>query len=158
MKNITDSCWIYFNPTTIKYFTSLDDFEKDTFGFIYKITHIPSQKFYIGKKNLFSEKNVKLGIKELKNLPIQKGRKPTTKKVITESNWKIYYGSNKEFLDFVKNQPKEEFKREVLHICKSKIDLTYWETHYLFINKVLFNPLSFNKNIGGKFYKDKIGY
>jgi hypothetical protein len=96
-KNITDNCWTYFNPTTIKYFTSLDDFKEEAFGFIYKITHIPSQKFYIGKKNLFSERNVKLGIKEIKNLPIQKGRKPTTKKVVKESDWKNYWGSNKDF-------------------------------------------------------------
>jgi hypothetical protein len=156
-KNITDNCWTYFNPTTIKYFTSLDDFKEESFGFIYKITHIPSQKFYIGKKNLFSERNVKLGVKEIKNLPIQKGRKPTTKKVTKESDWKNYWGSNKDFLEFVKTHPEEEFKREILHVCTSKIDLTYWETHYLFVNKVLFNPLSFNKNISGKFYVGKIG-
>ena len=64
---------------------------------------------------------------------------------------------NKDFLEFVKIHPKEEFKREILHICVSKIDLTYWETHYLFVNKVLFNPLSHNSNILGKFYIGKIG-
>jgi hypothetical protein len=156
-KNITCNCWTYFNPTTIKYFTSLNDFNENTYGFVYKITHIPSKNFYIGKKNLFSERNVKLGVKEIKNLPIQKGRKPTTKKVIKESNWKDYWGSNKDFLKFVNNHPKEEFKREILHICKSKIDLTYWETYYLFVNKVLFDNLSFNSNISGKFYVGKIG-
>lgn len=141
----------------LKSYNTLEDFEEGTVGYVYRITHIPTEKSYIGKKNLYSKRNVKLGVKELKNLPVTKGRKPTTKKVVTESNWKIYYGSNKEFLDFVKLHPKEEFKREILHICKTNLDLTYWETYYLFVNNVLFDSLSFNKNILGKFYTNKVG-
>lgn len=154
---MTQNLWTSFFGEGLKYYNELKDFGEDSYGFVYKITHEPSKKFYIGKKNLHSERNVKLGVKELKNLPITKGRKPTKKKVITESNWKTYWGSNKEFLDFIKLHNKEEFKREILHICNSKLDLTYWETHYLFINEVLFNPLSFNKNLLGKFYTGKVG-
>jgi hypothetical protein len=137
----------------LKYYNSIEDFEEGTIGFVYKITHIPSKKSYIGKKNLYTERNVKLGVKELKNLPITRGRTPSKKKVIAESNWKIYYGSNKEFTDFVKLYPKEEFKREILHICKSKKELTYYEMRYQFVNDVLLDPLSFNSNVAGKFFR-----
>lgn len=150
------SMWYTFKNEGISYYNDITDFPDGSFGFIYKITHKESKRYYIGKKFLYSETNVKLGVKETKNLPIQRGRKPTKKKVIKESNWKDYWGSNKEFLEYKKNKQDDEFKREILHICNSKLELTYWETHYLFINSVLFDDLSYNSNILGKFYKGKL--
>ena len=147
--------WYSFKQD-IKYYTEVEDFGDEAYGFIYKIQHKDSKRYYIGKKILYNTTNVKLGVKETKNLPIQKGRKPTTKQVIKESNWKSYWGSNKDFLEYKKGKKDEDFNREILHICKSKLELTYWETHYLFVNKVLFDDLSYNSNILGKFYKGKL--
>jgi hypothetical protein len=147
--------WYSFKQD-IKYYTEVEDFGDEVYGFIYKIQHKDSKRYYIGKKILYNTTNVKLGVKETKNLPTQKGRKPTTKQVIKESNWKSYWGSNKDFLEYKKGKKDEDFNREILHICKSKLELTYWETHYLFVNKVLFDDLSYNSNILGKFYKGKL--
>ena len=147
--------WYSFKQD-LKYYTEVEDFGDEVYGFIYKIQNKDSKRYYIGKKILYNTTNVKLGVKETKNLPIQKGRKPTTKQVIKESNWKSYWGSNKDFLEYKKGKKDEDFNREILHICKSKLELTYWETHYLFVNKVLFDSLSFNQNILGKFYKGKL--
>jgi hypothetical protein len=147
--------WYSFKQD-IKYYTEIEDFGDEVYGFIYKIQNKDSKRYYIGKKILYNTTNVKLGVKETKNLPIQKGRKPTTKQVIKESNWKSYWGSNKDFLEYKKGKKDEDFNREILHICKSKLELTYWETHYLFVNKVLFDDLSYNSNILGKFYKGKL--
>jgi serine/threonine protein kinase len=147
--------WYSFKQD-LKYFTEIEDFGEEAYGFIYKIQHKESKRYYIGKKILHNTTNVKLGVKETKNLPVQKGRKPTTKQVIKESNWKTYWGSNKDFLEYIKGKKEEEFNREVLCICNSKLELTYWETHHLFTNKVLFDELSYNSNILGKFYKGKL--
>jgi hypothetical protein len=153
--NTNNNMWFSFK-TDIKYYTEITDFPENTYGFIYRITHKESKRYYIGKKILYNTTNVKLGIKETKNLPTQKGRKPTTKQVVKESNWKTYFGSNKDFLDYRKGKKDDEFNKEILHICKTKLELTYWETYYLFINNVLFDELSYNSNILGKFYKGKL--
>jgi len=147
--------WYSFKQD-IKYFTEVGDFGEGAYGFIYKIQHVESKKYYIGKKILYNTTNVKLGKKELENLPVQRGKKPSTKQVIKESNWRQYYGSNKDFLDFIKAEGESNFKKEILHFCTSKLELTYWETHYLFNNSVLFDELSYNSNILGKFYKGKL--
>lgn len=148
--------WFTFKQGTMIYYNELTDFPLDTFGFVYKITHKESKRYYVGKKVLYNTTNVKLGVKETKNLPIQKGRKPTRKEVIKESNWKSYWGSNKEFLEYKKGKQDNDFTREIIHICNSKLELTYWETHYLFHYKVLFDNLSYNNNILGKFYRGKL--
>ena len=153
---MTQNLWTSFFGEGLKYYNELKDFGEDSYGFVYKITHEPSKKFYIGKKILQNNVKHKLTKKQLAELS-GPGRKPKTETLQKESNWKTYWGSNKEFVEFIKNNNKEEFKREILHICNSKLDLTYWETHYLFVNKVLFDPLSFNKNLLGKFYTGKVG-
>ena len=38
---------------------------EEAVGFIYMITHIPTGKYYIGKKSLESVRNVKIGVREL---------------------------------------------------------------------------------------------
>jgi hypothetical protein len=119
------------------------------FGFVYAIIHEPTGKIYIGKKQFFSTQNKKLGKKELIALPTARGRKPTKKKVITESNWKNYYSSN----DEVKKLPKEELTRYLLKLCKTSKQLTYWEIKYLFHYDVLENELFFNDNIEGRYFR-----
>ena len=91
----------------------IEDLPENTFGFIYEITHLPTGKKYIGKKQLLSERNVKLGkketeiLKEERKLEKKKGKTPSKKKVIKESDWKTYYGSHQEIKEMVKNGKKE---------------------------------------------------
>jgi hypothetical protein len=115
---------------------------------------LDANKIYIGKKNFFHNTNVKLGKKELANLPTARGKKPSKKKVTKESDWKIYYGSAQEVKDLLKVTPKDKIIRSVLHICKTKKELTYYECKYLFQYSVL-EPESkyINDNILGKFFR-----
>ena len=76
----------------------ISHFSDNTYGFIYKITHLPSNKAYIGKKVLYHQRKVKLGKKELAMYEGVVGRKPSYKIAILESDWKKYWGSNKPLL------------------------------------------------------------
>ena len=139
---------------------SINDMPKGTYGFIYEVEHIPSGKKYLGKKVLFFERNKKLGKRELAALKEERkskgigGRVPAKKKVITESDWESYYGSQKEILQLVKNGETKDFKRLILKFVMDKKQLTYFECKYLFINEVLETRNDYiNDNILGKFYR-----
>lgn len=132
----------------------ISHFPDNTYGFIYKITHLPSNKAYIGKKVLYHQRKVKLGKKELAMYEGVVGRKPSYKIAVLESDWKKYWGSNKTLLELVKNEPSENFTKEILHTCSNKKLLTYYETQTLFVYRVLEEPdMYFNDNILGKFYR-----
>ena len=118
-------------------------------GYVYITYHIPTGRQYIGKKNFFHTTNKKLGKKELLEIPVTRGKRPTKKQVIKESDWKTYYGSATE----IKSLPKEEMLRHVLKLCKNSKQLTYWETKYLFQYNVLEDDHYINDNILGKFYR-----
>ncbi len=138
----------------------LSDFPEGTYGFIYKVTHIPTGKKYLGKKVLFFERNVPLSKKQLEELKQErrqegkKGKTPSKQKVVKESDWKTYYGSQKEIKELVKQSNSSDITREILHIVSSKKLLTYFETKYLFIEGVIENQNEFiNDNILGKFFR-----
>ena len=118
-------------------------------GYIYITLHIPTGRQYIGKKNFFHTLNKKLGKKELAEIPVTRGKRPSKKSVTKESDWKTYYGSSAE----VKLLPKDEMTRYVLKLCKTSKQLTYWETKYLFQYNVLEDNNYMNDNILGKFYR-----
>jgi hypothetical protein len=118
-------------------------------GYVYITIHIPTGREYIGKKYFLHTTNKKLGKKEIAELPVTRGKKPTKKQIIKESDWKTYYGSATE----IKKLPKEEMMRYVLKLCKTKKGLTYWETKMLFHYKVLEDDKYINDNILGKFFR-----
>ena len=141
--------WLYQN----KEIHSLEDLPQ-TFGFVYRVIHEPTGKIYIGKKVLQFTRKAKLTKKDLAVYEGEKGRKPSYKHVISESDWKTYYGSNKEIVAMLKEGKHDEFKREILHLAPSKKLLTYYETKYLFVYSVLEKPEEFfNDNILGKFFR-----
>jgi len=132
----------------------ISHFPNNTYGFIYKITHIPTNKSYIGKKVLYHNKKIKLTKKDLELYEGVVGRRPSYKLAIAESDWKKYWGSNKTLLELLKTELKENFKREILITCPNKKLLTYYETQTLFVYRVLEEPdLYFNDNILGKFFR-----
>ena len=137
--------WLYKE----KVIETIEDFGPDAFGFIYITTHKLSGISYIGKKSLYHTSNKKLGKKELAEIPVTRGKRPSKKIVVKESDWKTYYGSNTE----VKSLPKDELKRYVLMLCRNKKELTYWETKCLFQYNVLEDDRYMNDNILGKFYR-----
>mgnify|MGYP003643419833 FL=1 len=146
--------WIYNKEEII----SIEQLKKQVMGFVYRIDHIPSGKSYIGKKFLVFTRKQKLGKKELKIFEGQKGRPPKFKVVSKESDWKTYWSSNKQLVELVKKEPKENFKRIILHFANSKKELTYFETKYQFLYEVLEKPNEFfNDNILGKFFTRDFG-
>lgn len=131
--------WLYKN----KVINSIEDMPADTFGFIYLVTHTPSGKKYLGKKQLISNKT----------LPPLKGKK-RKRKIQKESDWKTYYGSQTEVKQLVKeSKDMLEFQREILIFVSTKKQLTYFETKLQFVNEVLENNEYLNSNILGKFYR-----
>jgi hypothetical protein len=121
----------------------------DYYGYVYLTCHFKTGREYIGKKAFQHTTSKKLGKKELAEIPITRGKRPSKKSVTKESDWKTYYGSNTE----VKSLPKDELKRYVMKLCKTKKELTYWETKMLFQYDVLTNTKYMNDNILGKFYR-----
>ena len=137
-----------------KEITEVSHFPKNTYGFVYKIEHNPSWKSYIGKKVLYFNRKVKVTKKDLLVYEGVKGRKPTHKRLIKESDWLTYYGSNKVLLELFKKDSLENFDRYIIKLATNKKLLTYYETQYQFMYQVLEKPdMFFNDNILGKFYK-----
>ena len=66
------SPWIYDNQEML----DISQFPKNTFGFVYRINHLPTDKSYIGKKVLYHNRKTKLGKKELVQYEGLVGRKP----------------------------------------------------------------------------------
>jgi hypothetical protein len=56
--------WIYQNNVV----SSIKDMPENVYGFIYEITYTVNGKKYIGKKNIYNERNIYLGKKEIKLL------------------------------------------------------------------------------------------
>tara|TARA_R110001592_G_scaffold347992_1_gene641840 strand:+ start:231 stop:719 length:489 start_codon:yes stop_codon:yes gene_type:complete len=139
---------------------NISDMPVNTYGFIYEVEHIPSGRRYLGKKVLYFERNKRLGIRALAALKEERklkgigGRTPLKQKVVTESDWKTYYGSQKEILQLVKEGKTTDFSRKILKYVRDKKQLTYFECKYLFINEVLERSNKYiNDNILGKFYR-----
>jgi hypothetical protein len=125
---------------------------EDNFGFVYKITNLTDGKFYIGKKVFWNNKKHKLTKKQLAEQS-GPGRKPTHEIIRTESDWKTYWGSNKQLLADIKTLGEDHFECLILHVCKTKKQLTYYEMHYQCKFECLVSPLlSYNDNILGKFF------
>ena len=106
-------------------------------GFVYQLTEIHTNKKYIGKKNFWKPKV----------LPINKTRKRRVRTRI-ESDWKDYYGSSNEVRQLVEQHGKERFKREILKLCKTKGEMSYYEAKLQFENNVLFRDDYYNEFIG----------
>lgn len=111
-------------------FTS-DDIGKAE-GFVYRLTHIPTGKFYIGKKFFWSIRKTK-------------GKK---RRVRTESDWQDYLSSSQ----LVQNQASAEgadvFLREIVSIHITRGDTNFSEIKLQFIHNVLERNDTLNDAIG----------
>lgn len=112
-------------------------------GFVYIITNTKNNKKYIGKK-LFNFTRTKK----------TKGKR--NKKVKKASDWRTYFGSNKELLEDVKLQGEQDFKREILKLCKNKGTTNYWEMKYQIKHEVLESDKYYNDWIMVKVHRSHI--
>lgn len=119
--------WLYQN----KEFEESDIGEYE--GFVYLITDLSSDKKYIGKK-IFYTKVVKPPLKGKK-------RRRISRKF---SDWESYYGSSDEVKGLVAEHGVERFKREIIQLCRSKSEMSYFETKEIFVRDVLIRPDYYN--------------
>ena len=106
---------------------------KDAYGFVYLITNRATGRKYIGKKFFWNQRM----------LPKTKTRK-RRKKVLVESDWRTYYGSNNHLNEDVEKQGAEMFHREILHMCKTKGECSYLEAKEQFDREVLLTDDYYN--------------
>ena len=120
-----------------------ENFQSESFGFIYLITNLKNNRKYIGKKQLQFKKKRKL-----------KSRK-NSKITFSESDWKTYTGSCRELNEDIIKFGKENFKFEILRFCKSKWELAYEEIKLQIQNEVIKNPEYYNGIINVRIGKPK---
>lgn len=116
--------WTYQN----KPFTEIPD---GVIAFVYVITNTINDRKYIGKKLFKFTRSTK-----------KKGKR--VKKQV-DSDWQEYYGSNKELLNDVGVLGKENFKREILYLCKTRGEASYMEAKEQFLQDALISENFYNE-------------
>lgn len=116
--------WIYEGKT----FES-DDI-KNSYGFVYVITNTRNNKKYIGKKTFWFKRTKQIKLKK--------------KKIIVESDWKTYFGSSPELLKDVKEFGQDNFKREIVRLCFSKGECSYYEAKMMFSVDAILSDAYYN--------------
>ena len=130
--------WYYNNE---QFDTTPEDFQ----GFVYVITELDTGKKYIGKKNFWKPKI----------LPVTKKRKRRVR-TRTESDWSTYCGSSEKVMVLVEQHGLDAFKREILHLCKTKGEMSYYEAKLQFQHDVLLSDEYYNEFIGCKIHSRHI--
>lgn len=128
--------WLYNNAP----FT--DEMINDYTGFVYIITNLLTGRQYVGQKNLWMPK-----------VKTVKGKKKRTKVV---SDYKDYFGSNDELKQHVIEHGPENFKREIIHLCKNKGTQNYLELREQIDRRVMESDAYYNSFVGGKIHKKHI--
>ena len=105
------------------------------------ITDLINSKKYIGKKFFWKPKT----------LPVTKARKRRVKTRV-ESDWRSYYGSSTEVKLLVEKHGGESFTREILTLCKTKGECSYYEAKLQFQYDVLLSNEFYNEFIGCKIH------
>ena len=125
----------------IEFTDAPDDIE----GFVYVITDKRNDKKYVGKKRFWS----------VTRKPPLKGKK--RKRVIRkESDWMKYYGSSDLVNQLLVEHGEDNFHREIIHLCKTKGEMSYLEAKEQFDRNVLLNDDYYNEFIGCKIHSKHV--
>lgn len=127
------NCWIHNGDC-------LTEPPEGFFGFIYLITNLADGRIYVGKKQFEVLKKTRVSKRTRKKTGSRK--RVNFKKV--DSQWLEYWSSSDELQADVQRLGEKNFKREILMLCKSRAELTYYEGHYQYKYDVLHKP-SYNK-------------
>jgi len=120
-------------------------------GFIYSITNTNNGKVYIGRKSFLTTRKVGIGKKAIANMVDKRGSKKKT--IVNQSNWEVYTGSNKQLNEDISSG--NNVRREIIKLCYTKKQMTYWEMFFQFQYDVL-REESYNDNILGKFFRSDL--
>ena len=130
--------WFFLNTT--------DEFTEEhigeAFGFVYMITHLKTGRKYIGKKFFTKSKTKQV-----------KGKKKRSR---VSSDWLNYWGSNKKLQEEVKENGKDQYIREILHLCKTRSECSYWETWEIFSRHALMHESYYNEWVSCRIRKDHL--
>lgn len=122
---------------------------EDYAGFVYLITNLTNGRMYVGKKVLWKHSRVKVA-----------GRQ-NRKRNVSPSDWTHYKGSCEELKEDIKSLGLECFSFEILHMCKTRRDMTYGELHEQVMRDVLHKRLPngeyayYNGLISAKVYRER---
>jgi|TARA_B110000483_G_C18055181_1_gene488138 hypothetical protein len=130
--------WLYENK---EYDVTPDEYQ----GFVYLITELDTRKKYIGKKFFWKPKT----------LPITKTRKRRIKTRV-ESDWRTYYGSSITVQNLIEEKGLDNWKREILRLCKTKGECSYYEAKEQFEHDVLLSDEYYNEFIGCKIHSKHV--
>lgn len=121
----------------------VDEPFEDCIGFVYCIYNLLDGRKYIGKKLFFGTRTKTI-----------KGKK---KKQKVESDWRNYWGSSEELQADIAKLGESNFKREILHLCKTKGVMSYIELREQVVNDALLKPNEFyNGFVGGKIHRNHL--
>ena len=123
-----------------KEFTPDESFLEDYQGFVYLLTERSTGMKYIGKKFFWKPKV----------LPVTKTRK-RRQRTRVQSDWMKYYGSSAE-VKLLIERGEASFKREILRLCRTKGECSYFEAKYQFDHDVLLRDDYYNAFIGCKIH------
>ena len=130
--------WYYENK---EYNETPEEFQ----GFVYLITELDTDKKYIGKKNFWRPKVLPKNSK--------RARRVRTR---VESDWRDYFGSSKELQLLVEQRGRDSYRRDILRLCRTKGEMTYYEAKLQFENDVLLRDDYYNEFIGCKIHSRHI--
>jgi len=118
---------------------------EDFQGFVYIITELDTNKKYIGKKNFWRPKILPKNSKRTRRIRTK-----------VESDWREYYGSNKELQLLIEQRGQNRYKREIVRLCRTKGEMSYYEAKMQFDNDVLLSDEYYNEFIGCKIHSRHI--
>jgi len=136
--------WIYNNK-------EVNELPDNVIGFVYLITNLTTGKKYIGKKLAkFSKTRYKMHT--------QKNGKRVKKKIrsYVDSDWRTYYGSSEALTKDIAVLGQHHFSRQILRMCFSKAECSYWEAKEQFYNGVLESDDWYNGQISVRLHKSHI--
>jgi hypothetical protein len=117
--------------------TELTEVPEGYVGFVYLITNQLTGRQYVGKKNFFSTRRKRVA---------GKSRRKT---ITTESDWREYHGSNSVLVADVQTHGVQHFRHQILRLCKSKAEMSYYEIKEQIDREVLFKPEAYYNNFIG---------
>lgn len=119
-----------------------EDLIGNSFGFVYLITNLLNGRKYLGKK-LFTKAS-------------RKQTKGKIKKIRVSSDWKNYWSSSDTLKEDVKNLGESNFSREILHLCKTRSEASYYETYEIFVRKALIDESFYNQWVSARIRKEHL--
>jgi hypothetical protein len=122
----------------------LNDPPEGIMGFVYLIHNLENNRLYIGQKSFYST---------LTRPPL-KGKK-RSRKIVRQSDWQKYYGSNEELKRDLENNGYN-CARTVLRYCKSKSELNYWELSEQMSRDVLLDHKYYNSYVGARIARNHL--